>query len=180
MDSHQVALLLPPEIKKKIASLCFGLPNAQWIDAENFCIMIRDLGPIDAATKLDIDEDLTKISLPPFDVSLKGIGCSHQKNQEGNLWVIVEPSEPLSKLKHAIDKVCQPYRLGRNGKGKLNPHIPLAFYKNVVPERIAMYLEANGAFSIPSFKVERFSLLSCHITKKRLLMVEEASYQLGK
>ena len=94
--------------------------------------------------------------------------------------MIVEPSEPLSKLKHAVDKVCQPYRLGSNGKGRSNPHIPLSFYKNVAPEKVAMFLEANGSFSIPLFKVESFSLLSSHVTKKRILVIEEAFFQLGK
>jgi RNA 2',3'-cyclic 3'-phosphodiesterase len=65
---------LPPELKLSLSTLGGGLPGARWVDAGNYHITLRFIGEVNEAVAADIDEALSRIKAPHFDVTLAGIG----------------------------------------------------------------------------------------------------------
>jgi len=175
MNSLFVAIPVPLPIKKTIERLCYGLPDASWIEPSNCYIILAPFGSIDGTTKLDIQEKLKNIKwCPPFLIKLSSIGYS--KNA---LWINAAPSEWLVLLKKTIDAAMEdlPFEHARK---PFAPQIPLAHFEKMDPAKLGDYLYANKDFETLPFAVENLLLVESQITQRqRKISIEHAKFPLG-
>ena len=68
-----VAVPLPEEIQDRVAELCSGLPNARWVDPDNFHITLRFIGEVHESKFDDIDLALSVVRAPSFRLKLGGV-----------------------------------------------------------------------------------------------------------
>ncbi|MCE5319385.1 MAG: hypothetical protein LLG04_18720 [Parachlamydia sp.] len=144
--------------------LCHGLEHVEWTDELELCIQLQQIELKNQGLVVEIRESLANITLPPFPVSLQGLQVDKRKKGRGTLWVRVSETPELTRL-------CK--ELGRNLKNleliihEMPPQIVLGKFQTLSPERLANYLEAHAAFSLPLFEASTFALAEYHQTPKR-------------
>ena len=66
MHSHFLALPLPPSIRSRLASFCYGVPHVQWVEEENFHLTLRHFGPLSDQNAALIEERLETLFFVKF------------------------------------------------------------------------------------------------------------------
>ena len=172
-----VGIGMPETVRQRLAMLQGGLPNARWIDPDNFHLTLRFIGEVDRGLAEDIDAALSAIRCPAFDLRLSGMGVFDGGRKIRQLWVGVEKAEPLMRLQQKVEQAM--IRLGLEPEGrKYLPHVSLARFKGDPGERLGGYLEANNVFSASPFPVEGFTLFESHLGGEGAHYVPLADYAL--
>ena len=68
-----IALPVPEEISDELVTLQSGVPDARWVQAENFHVTLCFAGEVHGATMRDLEEELGDISGPRFPVAVSGV-----------------------------------------------------------------------------------------------------------
>ncbi len=172
-----IAIDLPETAKEELGRLCFGLPGARWIEPEQIHLTLRFIGEVDGGLFHEVRSGLEHVECPSFPLTLKGLGCFPPRGEPHVLWVGVEKSEPLFRLRKKVD-----VRLAGIGvapeKRKFSPHVTLARLKETPLVRLTNFLSGNGLFALPEFTVSRFHLYSSLLTPKGAVHRLEGSYPL--
>ena len=149
---------IPPELRARLASLRSPLPGAKWVETDNLHITLRFAGDIDNRTAQEV----------------RGPACGHRggllRHQDqrsrafgGNdpkiLWAGVEAGPELASLARASERAARSAGLPPEARA-FKAHITLARMRHARVDVVAKFLERNGRFSLPSFRVERFVLFS--------------------
>jgi len=117
--------------------------------------------------------------MEPFMLELRGTGCFAQGEFPKVLWIGVEKSEPLHRLKEKVDRVLEKYKLPFENR-KYIPHVTLArLRRDASPLDVADYLATRGHFPKLSFTADRFVLFSSRDSVGGGPYVVEAAYPLG-
>ncbi|EJF85455.1 2'-5' RNA ligase [Bartonella rattimassiliensis 15908] len=72
MDRLFNALQIPQQTTKALISLQNGLPNAQWINPQNFHVTLSFFGEIESTTENEIIHAFNTIEPPSFTLQIKG------------------------------------------------------------------------------------------------------------
>ncbi len=161
-----VAIELPDKIKSLVEEICFGVPGARWLTAEQLHLTLRFIGEVDGDTFLDIKEILAEIQFQKLQLQLKGVGCFPPSKQPKILWAGLAANDELMKFQRKIETVLV-REAGLDPEGRnYTPHITLARLKKTPDHRVGNYLEEFGLFSTPEFSVTSFSLVSSILTNK--------------
>jgi 2'-5' RNA ligase len=159
-----VGLELPADIKARLSTLCLGLPGVLWGEPTQFHITLRFIGSVDGAVFRDVVDALRTATGRPFELSLEGVGFFPLRNQPERVWVGVQKSEALERLRNKIES-----RLVRSGldpeRRKFTPHVTIGKFgagpvKSDGSRRMADYLSQFSLFRTQPFPVERFCLYS--------------------
>ena len=172
-----VAIDLPETVQQRLADICFGVPGARWVQTEQLHLTLRFIGEVDGAVFREIREALTQITLPPFTIRLKGLGCFPPRKKPRVLWIGIEPSQPLIQLRNRIESTLVRTGLEPEHR-KFAPHITIARLKETPGNRLANFLAGNGLFSTEPLPVETFQLYSSSLSSKGAIHSIEASYPL--
>ena len=171
-----IAIRLSEEAAFDLERLTRGLPAARWTDADDYHLTLRFVGEVEPATFYEIGETLADISLPPFDLTLKGIGQFPPRGPLKHLWAGVEPNEGLARLKRRIDRVVAAAGAPPEAR-KWVPHVTLGRFRSAPPEhRLASWLAARNLFKARPFPVSSFGLYSSHLGSYGADHVLEAEY----
>lgn len=171
-----VALRLPEETVDRVERLCRGLPGARWTEFDKFHLTLRFIGEVDHPTFCEIGEGLMNISLPPFELQLSDLGHFPPRGELRQLWVGIQPSEALLKLKRRIDRIVSQAGVEPERR-KFIPHVTLArFAYPPAPDRLASYLARRQGFRTEAFPVSSFELLSSRLNRERAEHIVEADY----
>ena len=155
---------LPVLLRQRLTLLESATPGARWIKRENYHITLTFIGDIAEGTAEDMDEAFEALRAKRFKLRLKGAGCFAHHGDNKMLWIGVEESEPLQRLKDKIDRRLQVYKIPFE-KRKYVPHVTVARLHNVDDARIAEFIQANNLFSSEEFEVDSFILYQSHLTK---------------
>nr|NIR59801.1 RNA 2',3'-cyclic phosphodiesterase [Gammaproteobacteria bacterium] len=68
------AIAVPDEIADRLAPLQRGVQGAAWRPREALHLTLRFFGEIDERLAEELDHELGRIRIPPFEVGLKGAG----------------------------------------------------------------------------------------------------------
>ncbi|WP_338788906.1 RNA 2',3'-cyclic phosphodiesterase [Metabacillus sp. FJAT-53654] len=105
-----------------------NLPFQSWVHQEDYHITLAFLGHIDADDQLKRLSKLLKdkiVNLPPFSLSVKGLGVFGKKDTPRIFWAGIEDSSSLIYLQKQVFHACQ--EIGFNLDSKpFRPHITLA------------------------------------------------------
>jgi 2'-5' RNA ligase len=172
-----VGLALPEDIVDRLGDLAEGLSGARWIAPENLHMTLRFIGSVDNREASDIDEALSRVSVPAFSLHLKGLGFFGKASKPHNLWIGAEPEPTLTRLQAKVERALQMSGCEAEGR-KFKPHITLARFKNGVPKRFQEYLSRHALADLPPFTVSEFLLYSSFLTPAGSLYQVEARYPL--
>jgi 2'-5' RNA ligase len=157
--------------------LCAGVPGARWVQPEMMHLTLRFIGEVDRGWFDDIDAALQSITTPAFELRLAGVGHWERKGKATQLWVGVEKSPPLMRLRDKIESSL--VRLGLEPEGrKFSPHVTLARLNDTTPGRVAHFLGAHGLFRAGPLAVESFTLFSSFLSHTGAIYTAEAEYPL--
>ena len=153
-----VGLTLPRELRRSLAGLASGLPNARWVPEENLHVTRRFIGDIDEGLADDIHLALCQIQAPAFDLAISGLGTFGRGRRTRALWAgAVETPELVhlqGKVEHAVAGCGLPPEK-RNFAG----HVTLARLKDPPLARLQAFVAGNNLFHA-TFRVDSFQLFS--------------------
>ncbi|MHA6689198.1 RNA 2',3'-cyclic phosphodiesterase [Devosia sp. A449] len=171
-------LEIPTDIGFALSLKRGGLSGARWVDAENYHITLRFIGDVDYKTADEVADSLDRLANSlRFSVRLTQLG-SFGGEKPRALYAGVEPSEALSRLQAAQERVLQRAGLPPEGR-KFTPHVTLARLRGVGPEEVARFITEAGRFEPLSFPVGRFVLYSSKDSVGGGPYVVEQSYPLA-
>lgn len=172
-------LALSQTLRQHFARVCQGLPDARWVDPENFHLTLRFIGEVDRHTAADIDGTLQRIDVPPFDLKFSGLGTFGQGRKTRVLWARANPSDDLNHLQSKIESAV--VRSGQLPEfRKFLPHVTLARFRTAHPDRIHSFAERNGLLQAGPATIDRFVLFESHMGKGGPHYEELADYPLYK
>ncbi|WP_039759378.1 RNA 2',3'-cyclic phosphodiesterase [Bartonella queenslandensis] len=151
------ALQIPQQTTQQLISLQNGLPNAQWINPQNFHITLSFFGEVESSTADALMHAFDTIKLPPFMLQMKGFDIFGSENAPHSLVIRIEPCETLNLLHEKMQCIRGHLRLAPNEK-QFTPHITVARLLDIKPEDLPLYLSYRGDFSFSPFEVDHFVL----------------------
>ncbi|EJF80201.1 2'-5' RNA ligase [Bartonella sp. DB5-6] len=152
------ALQIPQQTTEALISLQNGLPQAQWINPQNFHVTLSFFGEIESSLTDEIVRAFDTIKLSPFMLQARGFEVFGSENAPHSLVVRIEPCETLSLLHEKIQCIRSSLHLTPDEK-QFTPHITLARLLDIKPDDLPSYLSSRGSFLFPPFKVDHFVLL---------------------
>jgi 2'-5' RNA ligase len=139
-----------------------GVLGARWQTREQLHLTLRFIGGVDGRMVRDIDDMLSGIRCPRFQVELKGVGeFGHDKPHA--LWAGAAPNDALLHLQRKIERAVQQAGLEPERK-KYKPHITLARLRGTPPGIVMDWLTDHALFSSGPFGVGGFGLYSSQLT----------------
>ncbi|EJF98165.1 2'-5' RNA ligase [Bartonella vinsonii subsp. arupensis Pm136co] len=152
------ALQIPQQTTEALISLQNGLPNAQWINPQNFHITLSFFGEVESSVANALIRAFDTIKLPPFVLQPRGFEIFGSENAPHSLVVRIEPCETLSLLHEKMQCIRSNLSLKPDEK-QFIPHITLARLLDIKPEALPSYLSSRSDFSFSPFEVNHFVLL---------------------
>jgi len=174
-----VAIDLPPEVAAGLKEICYGLPGARWVDAEQMHLTLRFIGEVDGGAFADIREGFAAVQAPGFNIQVQGLGVFPPRKSPRVLWAGVRPEEPVKALRRKIDQALLELGLAPEGR-KFAPHITLARLNETPLARLGRYLAGNNLFATEEFPVSAFHLYSSRLNSSGAIHSIEASYPLRR
>ncbi|PIT70226.1 RNA 2',3'-cyclic phosphodiesterase [Bartonella tribocorum] len=157
MDRLFSALQIPQQTTQQLVSLQNGLPNAQWINPQNFHITLSFFGEVESATADALISAFDTIKLSPFMLKMKDFDIFGSENAPHSLVIHIEPCETLNLLHEKMQYIRSHLRLTPD-KREFTPHITIARLLDIKSEDLPPYLSSRGDFSFPPFEVDHFVL----------------------
>jgi 2'-5' RNA ligase len=156
------AIVLPEDVNEELENLSSGLPDARWSPAERRHLTLRFIGEVDGLGYQDVAAALARITEPPFELSLRGVGHFPPRGEPKTLWAGVSESAPLEALHRRVDRVLVEAGLEPERR-KYVPHITLARLSGTPSGRVGGYLAANALYRSRPFTVDHLALFSSRL-----------------
>ncbi|AVF03697.1 MAG: RNA 2',3'-cyclic phosphodiesterase [Devosia indica] len=152
-------LEIPADVGFALSLKRGGLSGARWIDPENYHITLRFIGDVDGKTADEVVDSLDRLSNSlQFPIRLTHLG-TFGGDKPRALYAGVEPSEALSRLQAAQERVLQRAGLPPEGR-KFVPHVSLARLRGTAAADVARFIAEAARFEPLSFVPARFVLFS--------------------
>ncbi|MBC8270058.1 MAG: RNA 2',3'-cyclic phosphodiesterase [Rhodospirillaceae bacterium] len=157
-----VGIPLAQDVRQHLHSLSGGLEGAHWISPENMHLTLRFIGEVDEVQAADINDALSSIDSPAFEISLAGVEAFGRAHMVHTIWAAV-PGEPaLSHLHGKVERALVQSGLAPERR-KFTPHITLARVRKSPKGKAAAWLADHGGFKSPPFTVDHFVLFRSHL-----------------
>lgn len=152
-------LEIPQDVAFALSLKRGGLSGARWIDPENYHITLRFIGDVDGQTADEVADSLDRLTNSlRFSIRLTHLG-TFGGDKPRALFAGVEPSEALSRLQAAHERVLQRAGLPPEGR-KFVPHVTLARLRGTAAEDMARFIAEAARFEPLTFVPARFVLFS--------------------
>lgn len=171
------AILLPEDIRRELGRLAGGLPGARWSPEENYHLTLRFIGEVDSGFAEELAEALSRVGGEPFQLAVRSLG-SFGGARPRQVWAGIDRSAPLTALRRKTESALERAGLPREER-KFVPHITLARTSGARPAAVAAWMEERGAFGLPPFPVDGFSLMSSRLGGEAPVYREEVRYPFG-
>lgn len=170
------ALEVPSHVAESLARLRGGVPNARWIDVENYHVTLRFIGDVDDAFARDAANALAFVARPALTVRLDQLD-SFGGARPRAIVARVRSDPALMELQAEQERLLR--RLGADPEPrKYAPHVTLARLRGASPASVAAYLGTRGYFPPLTFEAERFVLYSSRDSVGGGPYIVEAEYPL--
>lgn len=178
-----VAITLPEAVREFLTGLTNGLPGARWVPPENIHLTLRFIGDVDGHQAHDIDEALSGIRMPGFDLSLSGVGNFGDVRKLRVLWAGVDPNPELVRLHDKVEQSLIRAGLEPDIR-KFKPHITLARFKPGAAAKpgpkLHEFLSSHALYRSETFPVDHFTLYSSFLSSSGSIYKPEADYELER
>ncbi len=132
--------------------------SVRWVRDESLHVTLKFLGPAPPARLGAIEETLASVAMPPFEVTVAGVGFFPNPRAPRVFWAGIV-SDGLAELAQAVDGRMT--RLGFRAESRaFNPHLTLARNRGRRPIDAAFIEEAEPwrEHEFGRFRTERFAL----------------------
>jgi 2'-5' RNA ligase len=154
-----LALELPADVREAVLQLAVGVPGAYWYEDDQLHLTVRYLGRIDGRKIDSVVSAVRKLELPPFELTLAGVGFFPPRGEVESLWVGVNRSAELERLRSRVDGLAT--RLGiEPDRRRYQPHVTIARVEGGHAPRMAEFLAGQALWKSRPFKVETLTLFS--------------------
>lgn len=171
------AVEIPESVRLRLSLLQGGVPGARWSPVENLHLTLRFIGEVDEPTAHDIDDILSGLRSPAFELRLRGVGEFGGQDAHA-IWAGVAPCPRLHRLAAKIERALQRIGLAAERR-KYAPHVTLARLKATPAHKVQEFLAAHNPFDSGPFAAGAYSLFSSHQTARGSLYRAERIYPLG-
>ncbi len=172
------ALPVPFEIAASLGRLQQGLPGARWRPPEALHITLRFFDEVAETMAADLDAELARASIPPFELALQGAGAFGQGEQVRAVWAGVAESEPLRRLAARCESSAR--RCGLKSEARAyRPHVTLAYLKHAPAPRVAAWVQDHNLLHSPPWTAHAFGLYSSWRSAEGSRYELEREYRLG-
>jgi 2'-5' RNA ligase len=173
------ALEVPPEIGRGLARRQQGLPGAKWRPLDALHITLAFYGEMAETTAADLDLELSRVFVPPFEVALQGVGSKGDGHQIDSVWAGVRESEPLRLLAGRCEAAGRRAGL-RLDRRTYRPHVTLAYLtRHAREDRTAAWVAGHNLLASPPWRVAWFGLYSSWSSTDGSRYDLEREYRLG-
>src|SRR3954471_4358459 len=171
-----VALPIPDAVAQGLLVMQGGVPGARWQAREQLHLTLRFIGDVDGADARALDDALSGIDAPAFDLQLHGVGQFGNK-QPHSLWAAARPNEMLDHLQRKVDTAIR--RIGQpQDAHKFTPHVTLARLRNPELDKVREWLTDHALSTSTEFTVDAFCLYSSKLTSDGSIYRVEQEYTL--
>lgn len=164
----------PPAIRAALLDRMDGIDNARWQDDDQLHLTLRYIGEVDAHLADDLAEAAAEIAFEPFELSVADCGFFDRKGTPSAIWAALRPSEPLLRLHHRIERLCQRCGLPAETR-KFTPHITLARL-NTSSGPLAPFLARNTGLALGPWQVDYYILYESHLRQSGSLYEPVVTY----
>jgi 2'-5' RNA ligase len=152
------AVALPADIRAALMRLSGGLPDVRWVEPDDYHLTLAFFGDIDADVAEDLAEALAAIDMPPFDITLTGLGTFGTGSPRA---IVALATRDLSLLALEAKHRAIITRLGiPEGARKYTPHVTLARLRRIPAPTVADWMSTRPVFEKLTWRVDAFSLFS--------------------
>lgn len=170
------ALPIPDSVARGLLMMQGGVPGARWQAREQLHLTLRFIGEVDGRDASDLDEVLSGIDAPAFDLQLHGVGQFGNK-QPHSLWAAARPNDLLDHLQRKVDTAIR--RIGQpQDAHKFTPHVTLGRLRHQDLDKVREWLVTHALATSPEFAVDRFCLYSSKLTSDGSIYRIEQEYSL--
>jgi 2'-5' RNA ligase len=171
-----VALPIPDSVAGGLLMMQGGVPGARWQAREQLHLTLRFIGEVDGREASDLDEVLSGIDAPAFELQLHGVGQFGNK-QPHSLWAAARPHDLLDHLQRKVDTAIR--RIGQpQDAHKFTPHVTLGRLRHPDLDKVREWLVTHALATSPEFAVVRFCLYSSKLTSDGSIYRVEQEYPL--
>lgn len=174
-----VAIPLPAELRRRLASLCSGVRDVRWVAEENLHLTLRFIGEVEEPQVDDIAAALHGVRCAPFALSLTGVGHFESGRRVRVLWAGVEPSAALTLLQERVESALRRAGVAPDSR-RFTPHVSLARPRAAAPHRVGDWLRQNALFRAEAFTVGRFVLFESYLAHTGAIHSPVEVFQLGE
>lgn len=158
-----LAIALPDDIRHRLSLLQYLLPLPAPVDDESLHLTLSFLGDQPDDMLQALHESLTDLTLPPFDLTLKGVGLFGGAKPR-LAYAAVQPCDGLTRLQTKVETTAR--RVGITvASHRYVPHITLGRFKAMPAEAVISLERAlveHAAFHCAPFAVTEYSLFASH------------------
>jgi len=159
-----VAIDLPEATRQLLAGLDPKIRGVRWIEATQMHLTLGFFGDVPEDVDLALREKLGAIKFGAFFLPVAGIGAFPQKGPPRIIWIGVGKAHPHlfqihkrvleAALAVGIEPELRPW----------HPHITVARCRDVAPQSIRKFLQANIDLDAGMIRVDAFHLYSSKLT----------------
>jgi 2'-5' RNA ligase len=124
-----VGLDIPEEIHSRIGEYMQSVrelaPDARWVRTESLHVTLKFVGESAESRVRDVQETLTQIKVPPFEIEFKNAGFFPTPRSARVFWIGIHASEALPQLVATIEEKLEKLGIAKEDK-PYRPHLTLA------------------------------------------------------
>lgn len=170
-----VGLEIPENLRNALIDVRGGVEGAHWQRDDQLHLTLSFIGDASRRTMREIEGELSRIVVTPFELELRGVGLFGKPKQPKTLWAGVGDKAPLvhlhEKICHALESVGVEVE-----RRKYKPHVTLARFRRGAQARIGDWLTENENLRTPSVTVEHFTLFSSQLTHEGSFYMVESRF----
>jgi 2'-5' RNA ligase len=171
-----VALSIPDTVARGLMLLQGGVPGARWQAREQLHLTLRFIGEVDGRDARALDDALSGIDAPAFELEMHGVGQFGNK-QPHSLWAATRRNDLLNHLQRKVDTAIR--RVGQpQDAHKFMPHVTLARLRHPDLDKVRQWLSDHALFTSTPFEVGAFCLYSSKLTSDGSIYRVEQQYPL--
>ena len=123
-----VAIPIPDDVRQRLLAISTGVRGAKWVRAEGMHITLFFAGDMAPDQANDLDAELETVTMPPFELSVRGLGYFERGSRIKSVWAGIESSDALVYLHDRVESAAVKAGFERENR-KFTPHITLARLK---------------------------------------------------
>src|ERR1700761_2264302 len=171
-----VALSIPDSVAASLMLLQGGVPGARWQAREQLHLTLRFIGEVDGSDMRALDDALSGIDAPAFELQLHGVG-QFGNRQPDSLWAAARPNDLLDHLQRKVDTAIR--RIGQpQDAHKFTPHVTLARLRHPDLDKVREWLTEHALYTSDEFTARAFGLYSSKLTSDGSIYRLEQEYPL--